>query len=471
MGDGNDGDAFDPSEVPNFALPAGIRLRRTRAVLSRLMRPQLDQQVLFDRQMLERLRHVDSVVQELRGTAEELRATTARLDERLSAVERTAAAHGTALAGLSPVGGQLSDLDGGVRAVQEAMAHHHSVLERQDVALERHEDAVQRFDSLLVPRLEQLELEAARLAALAELVQQQSLTRLREVVGPLQSEMNALTLDVERAKLVQSTTWPRLAQLELFVEQIKRSGTVQVERPAPPDEDSQAAAARSLEFLYPALEEAFRGPFEMIKERLVMYADELALAGKLGPIVDVASGRGEMLALMRELGVQAYGVESGRQLVERSRERGLEVVHGDALEHLASVAPMSLGAVTAIHLVERMDMASQIALIDLALLALAPGGVLILETANPENLTVGASSFYADPRHRRPLLPEVLAFMVSARGFGDIDVRRLRRDGDYQSHDGHRFAEADARMARVAELVERWLLAPEDFAIVGRRPG
>ena len=45
---------------------------------------------------------------------------------------------------------------------------------------------------------------------------------------------------------------------------------------------------------------------------------------------------------------------------------------------------------------------------DAALVALQPGGLLIFETPNPTNVNVGASSFYLDPTHLKPLHPQFL---------------------------------------------------------------
>jgi O-antigen chain-terminating methyltransferase len=39
-----------------------------------------------------------------------------------------------------------------------------------------------------------------------------------------------------------------------------------------------------------------------------------------------------------------------------------------------------------------------------------PGGLLILETPNPENLVVGACTFWYDPTHIRPLPPAMMRF-------------------------------------------------------------
>jgi O-antigen chain-terminating methyltransferase len=61
-----------------------------------------------------------------------------------------------------------------------------------------------------------------------------------------------------------------------------------------------------------------------------------------------------------------------------------------------------------------------------ALRVLQPGGLLVMETPNPENLVVGAGSFYRDPSHLRPLPPELLGFATEYAGFARNKVVRLQ---------------------------------------------
>ena len=43
------------------------------------------------------------------------------------------------------------------------------------------------------------------------------------------------------------------------------------------------------------------------------------------PVLDIGFGRGEMLELLEELGVEARGVESDPVLVKQTAERGFDV--------------------------------------------------------------------------------------------------------------------------------------------------
>jgi O-antigen chain-terminating methyltransferase len=122
----------------------------------------------------------------------------------------------------------------------------------------------------------------------------------------------------------------------------------------------------------------------------------------------------------------------------------------------------SVGAVTALHVVEHLPFHDVLALIDEALRVLCPGGILILETPNPENLQVAANTFYLDPTHRRPIPPALLQFVAESCGFTDIEVQRL-----------HPRSKEDLLAAGTAagpDGLNTLLFGPQDYAIVARKP-
>ena len=214
--------------------------------------------------------------------------------------------------------------------------------------------------------------------------------------------------------------------------------------------------------LYAAFEDVFRGSRADIKGRLGVYLERLTLAGAGrgdAPVLDIGCGRGEWIELLGEHGLSAYGIDSNGIMVERSLALGLDARHDDLLSHLRGLGDSSRSAVTAFHVVEHLPFDVMVDFFDEALRVLTPGGVLIVETPNPETVRVGASTFYNDPTHRNPLMPEPLGFVVGHRGFEAVEVLRL-----------HPFTqgllEADTADAR---LLNRVLFGAQDYAIVARR--
>jgi SAM-dependent methyltransferase len=180
--------------------------------------------------------------------------------------------------------------------------------------------------------------------------------------------------------------------------------------------------------VYEAFEAEFRGDAAVVSQRAEAYLPIITSvsAGIPGfPVLDIGCGRGEWLQLLRDGGLAALGVDSNPTFAAQVRALGLEVVEGDAIEYLAAAPGDSVGAVTAFHIVEHLEINALIALIREAYRVIRPGGIVILETPNPENLVVGSCSFYNDPTHRRPIPPPTLSFYLRHAGFSNVTVTSL----------------------------------------------
>ena len=180
---------------------------------------------------------------------------------------------------------------------------------------------------------------------------------------------------------------------------------------------------------YRDYEDRHRGSRELIKARLRAYAPFLAPLRALQqrPLaLDLGCGRGEWLELLGEAGYGASGVDLDEGMLAACRERCLDVERADAVSTLRALPDASLALVSAFHLVEHLPFAELRVLVREALRVLQPGGLLIMETPNPENLVVGATSFYMDPSHVRPLPPPLLAFVVEFCGFLRHKIVRLQ---------------------------------------------
>jgi SAM-dependent methyltransferase len=210
--------------------------------------------------------------------------------------------------------------------------------------------------------------------------------------------------------------------------------------------------------------EAFRGAREEILGRVGEY---VPLLDGMGPVLDLGCGRGELLEALRVAGVEARGVDSDPAMVETCRRLGLRASEGEAIEALRAAAPASLGAVTAIHVVEHLPSSAWMELVGEATRVLRPGGVLLIESPNPDSLRVGAGLFWTDPTHRAPVHPDALAFVVKAVGLEVVEVRLLRPFPAEQklAHDG-----LPAPVLELARRLDAWLSGPRDYLLVARRP-
>lgn len=184
---------------------------------------------------------------------------------------------------------------------------------------------------------------------------------------------------------------------------------------------------------YRAFEETYRGDRELIKRRSQVYIPLLNALVHMTPVpraLDLGCGRGEWLEVLREQGIAAVGVDLDPDMLAAAREANLDTIQGEAISCLAQQADNSLMLVSAFHLVEHLPFAELKNLVGHALQKLAPGGLLILETPNPENMVVGASEFYLDPTHQRPIPPKLLAFVPRYFGFARTKIVRLQESSD-----------------------------------------
>jgi SAM-dependent methyltransferase/archaellum component FlaC len=318
---------------------------------------------------------------------------------------------------------------------------------------------------------------------------QDELAEIRdERLGPVEKRVDA----VERALGTVSDETGRLRD-EVFPASVARSDAL-LERLAEELEETASLVERSLlgeplpiagagpidegrlsdalNEVQPVLLESFRGSDEEIRHRLDRYLSDLRVAA---PVLDLGCGRGELLLLLREAGIEATGIEGDGALVQAAARRGLTVIQGDVLEVLRAQETDSQGAVTAIHLFEHLTSATLVAVLAEVKRVLRRGGLLIAECPNPHTLRVGATLFWQDPTHSRPLLPETLELFIRAAGLTPTRRKLLHPFPDDQllaDDEGGTQALTDPDITTLAERVDRLrsrldeiLNGPRDFAV------
>lgn len=164
---------------------------------------------------------------------------------------------------------------------------------------------------------------------------------------------------------------------------------------------------------YVAFEEKFRGSEELIKERQKKYLkfiNPLKILKDEVKALDIGCGRGEWISLLNENGFNARGIDVNESMVKVASQKGLNAAVNDALGELKSLDENSLDIITAFQVVEHIKFDDVLELIKEAKRVLAPCGILILETPNPENIMVGTQWFYLDATHKNPIPCELLSF-------------------------------------------------------------
>jgi len=256
-----------------------------------------------------------------------------------------------------------------------------------------------------------------------------------KLIDTLFGELDRIAAETDRRGRLVTELEERLVRLE------RRPGG------APATVAAQPAAAALPDYF--AFESRMRGSTELVRERQRPYVE--ALRGH-GPVLDVGCGRGELLALLRDAGIEAGGVDADADMVAFARGEGLDVEQGDLLAHLEGRSDGSLGAVFAGQVVEHLPPPALVRFLELSHAKLRDDGVLIAETINPLS-PLALRNYFSDLTHAQPLVPETLAQLVRHAGFRDVETRFL-----------HEPDRGDAT-GPVADI----LFAPLDYAIHARR--
>jgi 2-polyprenyl-3-methyl-5-hydroxy-6-metoxy-1,4-benzoquinol methylase len=227
--------------------------------------------------------------------------------------------------------------------------------------------------------------------------------------------------------------------------------------PAPVTVAAQPSAAALPDYF--AFESRMRGSVESIRGRQRRYLDDLR---DHAPVLDIGCGRGELVGLLRESGVEARGIDADADMVAFARGEGLDVEQVDAVAYLEGLAEESLGAVFMAQVVEHLPPTTLVRVLELAAVKLRPGGVLIAETINPLS-PLALRNYFADLTHAQPLVPETLELLSRQAGFGETEIRFLNEPAE-------RLTEPDdpviaANIRRLNDL----LFAPLDYALFARR--
>jgi SAM-dependent methyltransferase len=226
------------------------------------------------------------------------------------------------------------------------------------------------------------------------------------------------------------------------------------------------AAPSSALFDYVGFERRFRGDPEAVAAALAERYLDLLVANP--PVVDIGCGRAELVEMLARRGVEAIGVDTDPSMVAEARDRGLDVRQVDGNSFLRGREPGSLGAIIATHLVEHLEFADLVELLELAATRLRPGGVLIAETPNPTSLVVLGNSFILDPTHLRPLHPSLLTFLCEGAGFRDVRLRFHAPASDYHLP---MIDEPDAppwtkRINEAFAKLNQVLFGPQEYALI-----
>jgi SAM-dependent methyltransferase len=432
-------ESWDVSAPP---APGGVK-GRLASMVWRLVAPGFQKQTAFNSRLVD---HLNRNVAAHRETARAIETTIALIREQLSAL---VAFQTRLIQYLQQVtayvdtrdratGGQALVVNAAVNGVADELAKRwESMVARE-----------QRFD--------------AKVTALSV-----SHDELRTLVGVSQQASLVMKRELERIA-VRASESPGSAKAGAPAGAALRSD---VPEPAAPL--NRVAFAPTLDaYKYVGFEDQFRGSQDVIRERLESY---LPYFDGASDVLDVGCGRGEFLDLLKARGIPARGLDLNHEMVEVCRARGLDVTEADAVSYLEALADGSLGGLFAAQVVEHLQPAYLLRLLELAHHKLRPAAPIVLETLNPACWVAFFESFIRDITHVWPLHPETLRYLVLASGFSRARIE-FRSPVPPQDKLQPVAAPPDSPVADLVEMfnanVEKLnarMFTYLDYAIAGRR--
>jgi O-antigen chain-terminating methyltransferase len=211
---------------------------------------------------------------------------------------------------------------------------------------------------------------------------------------------------------------------------------------------------------YKNFEDRFRGNEAMIEQRLLEYLPylkSLSPSVKKLPVLDIGCGRGEFLHVVTQAGFKAVGIDMNKSMVERAKSLGYEAHEDDALSYLLKQKSSSRAVISGFHLVEHIPFVSLLKIFEECYRVVHPDGFVLFETPNPNNLAVGASNFYMDPSHIKPIPPALLAFAMEIQGF-HAEILELHPAKENIKHEDP-----------VIEDMMRMMYGPVDYAVLASK--
>lgn len=231
--------------------------------------------------------------------------------------------------------------------------------------------------------------------------------------------------------------------------------------------EQKSSGDRYLAIDYFEFQNQFRGTRSQITERQEMYLPYFKKSDK--PVLDVGCGRGEFLHLMKNHGIQAFGVDLYPEYVVEGELNGLDIRQGDAIQFLKD-STQSFAGIFASQVIEHISFEQLQILCQSAYEKLEDGAYFILETPNPTCLSMFTSSFYIDPTHNKPIHPLTLEYILHEVGFQEVHIVYTQASRQQAlpliKGDGiQNLDEVNAAITRVSDM----LYGSLDYAVIAKK--
>jgi SAM-dependent methyltransferase len=193
-------------------------------------------------------------------------------------------------------------------------------------------------------------------------------------------------------------------------------------------------------------------------------------------VLDIGCGRGDFLERMTSEGIDAIGIDLDEDFVRYCKAKGFNVHRQDPINYLEALDDKSLDGVFLNHLVEHLKPDYLLKLLNLCYRKMIYGHYIIVAATNPLSFA-SLANFYIDPRHKKPVHPETLKFLLIANGFRDIETKFYAPLGDEMRLEKMRIEEHldDKERQRIEiynrniDMLNSTLYGSKDYMVIGAK--
>ena len=251
-------------------------------------------------------------------------------------------------------------------------------------------------------------------------ITERRLNLLDTQMGSATSELADLSKRLEEAEIKFQSRQKEFAAIQRIL--LKTPPGKSSSKSKPEDFRAEEIGEVASQSIYASIENQFRGSEDFLINQQRSYVELIKALPDKGTVIDLGCGRGEFLSLLSEAGIKAIGVDQDALSISKCEEEGLDVVNDDLLNFLSSLEDRSVRAIVLFQVLEHLSFNDLTKVLVEAYRVLMPGGMLLGETPNGANLSVGGSTFWLDHTHVRPLHPELLSHLADFYGYVNVQV-------------------------------------------------
>jgi 2-polyprenyl-3-methyl-5-hydroxy-6-metoxy-1,4-benzoquinol methylase len=178
-------------------------------------------------------------------------------------------------------------------------------------------------------------------------------------------------------------------------------------------------------------------------------------------VLEVASGQGFFLELLRDEGVNATGIEIDQALTLDCQARGLKAINASVFDHLKANQRPTYDGIMASHIVEHFYPEQVEEMFGLLGGVAQPGCRFIVLTPNIANIRRAVGDFWRDVTHKRPYPISTLKEMLIKTGW------EIEETGEYTDRKPSIFRTLSYGIRNA--LIGRYWVG-DDLYVIARRP-